>query len=145
MERCEVKTVKQLLSFIAVLLLGWALAHSELTSSTPTNGGVIKAMPAKVTLNFAESIESDFSTFKVYKYTGEVTRGQLRYFAKQQTALKNDAAARADAGVTASGTTRTVELKLKPGLKPGVYVVMWKALSSDTHTVEDYTYFVYKP
>jgi copper resistance protein C len=137
--------MKRFFSLMSVLLCGWALAHSELTSSAPTNGGVIKTMPAKVTLNFGESIESDFSTFKVYKYSGEVTRGQLRYFAKQQTALKNDAAARADAGMTTSGTTRTVELKLKPGLKPGVYVVMWKALSSDTHTSEDYSYFVYKP
>jgi methionine-rich copper-binding protein CopC len=130
---------------LTLALLGVALAHSELTTSTPTNGAVVKTMPKTVVLNFSGGVETDFSTFKVYQYTGEVTRGQLRYFARQQMALKNDAAKRADAGTVTSGTSSRVTINLKPNLKPGVYVVMWHLLSVDTHTVDDFAYFTYKP
>ena len=137
--------MKKLLMFCALALLGVVYAHSELASSTPANGAVIKTMPATVKLNFSGGIETDFSTFKVYQYPGEVTRGQLRSFAKQMMAVKNDDAKRADAGTTTDGTSSSVTIKLKPGLKPGVYVVMWHALSADTHTVDDFAYFTYKP
>jgi methionine-rich copper-binding protein CopC len=137
--------MKRFLMLILLSVLSVALAHSELTTSAPANGAVIKTMPATVTLNFSGGIETAFSTFKVYKYGGEVTRGQLRYFAKQQVPLKNDDAKRADAGTTTNGTSSSVTLKLKSGLKPGVYVVMWHALSVDTHTVDDFAYFTYKP
>ena len=122
-----------------------ALGHSELVSSTPANGSTVKTMPSAVQLNLDDAVEMSFSSFKVYAYTGTVTNGKLRAFASAKTALKNDAAARADAGTTSAGTTKTVSLKLKPQLKPGVYVVMWKALGADTHTVDGYIYFTYKP
>ncbi len=137
--------MKKLLLSFALMAFGVALAHSELASSTPANGAVIKAMPGVVKLNFSGGVETDFSTFKVYQYTGEVTRGQLRYFAKQMMAVKNDAAKRSDAGTSTTGTSSNVTIKLKSGLKPGVYVVMWHLLSVDAHTVDDFAYFTYKP
>jgi hypothetical protein len=137
--------MKKVLFALTLALLGVALAHSELTTSVPANGAVVKTMPKTVALSFSGGVETDFSTFKVYQYTGEVTRGQLRYFARQQMALKNDAAKRADAGTVTKGTSSTVTINLKPGLKPGVYVVMWHLLSVDTHTVDDFAYFTYKP
>lgn len=137
--------MKKLLISLALVICGVAFAHSELASSTPANGAVIKAMPTTVKLNFSGGIETDFSTFKVYQYTGEVTRGQLRYFAKQMMAVKNDLPKRSDAGTSTTGTSSSVTIKLKSGLKPGVYVVMWHLLSVDTHTVDDFAYFTYKP
>ncbi len=137
--------MKKLLLSFALAIFGVALAHSELASSTPANGAVVKVMPATVKLNFSGGIETDFSTFKIYQYTGEVTRGQLRYFAKQMMAVKNDAAKRSDAGTSTTGTSSNVTIKLRSALKPGVYVVMWHLLSVDTHTVDDFAYFTYKP
>ena len=121
------------------------LGHSELVSSTPANGSTVKTMPSTVQLNLDDAVEMAFSTFKIYAYTGTVTNGKLRAFATAKTVLKNDASARADVGTSSTGTTKTVSLKLKPKLQPGVYVVMWKALGADTHTVEGYIYFTYKP
>jgi copper resistance protein C len=136
---------KLLLALTLTIVSSLVLAHSEPVSSTPANGSTVKVMPASVKLNFDEAVEVAFSNFKVYAYSGEVTNGKLRAFAQQKTPLKNDAATRADAGVTSSGTTKTVNVKLKPNLKAGTYVVMWKALGADTHTVEGYVYFRLKP
>ena len=137
--------MKILLTLFLLLASSLALGHSELVSSTPANGSTVKTMPSAVQLKLDDAVEMSFSTFKVYAYTGTVTNGKLRAFASAKTALKNDAAARADAGTTSTGTTKTVSLKLKPKLNSGVYVVMWKALGADTHTVEGYVYFTYKP
>jgi copper resistance protein C len=137
--------VKKLFALFAIVVSSLALAHSELVKSTPAKGATVKVAPANVTLTFDEAVEMAFSSFKVYAYTGEITNGKLRAFARQKIALKNDVTARADAGVTSSGTTKTVTLKLKPNLKTGAYVVMWKALGVDGHSVEDQFYFRVKP
>ena len=137
--------MKLLLSIAALILSSLALAHSELVSSTPANGSRVKTMPSSIELRLDDAVEMAFSSFKVYAYSGTVTNAQLKAFARSKTALKNDLSARADAGTTSAGTTKTVSLKLKPNLKSGVYVVMWKALGADTHTVEGYIYFTYKP
>jgi copper resistance protein C len=137
--------MKLLLSIAALILSSLALAHSELVSSTPANGSRVKIMLISVDLELDDAVEMAFSSFKVYLYNGTVTNAQLKAFATAKTALKNDSSARADAGTTSTGTTKTVSLKLKPKLNPGVYVVMWKALGADTHTVEGYIYFTYKP
>lgn len=137
--------MKLLLSIAALILSSLALAHSELVSSTPANGSRVKTMPSAIELKLDDAVEMAFSSFKVYAYSGTVTNGKLRAFARAKTALRNDDAARADAGTSSTGTTKTVSLKLKPKLKSGVYVVMWKALGADTHTVEGYLYFMYKP
>ena len=56
----------------------------------------------------------------------------------------NDALARADAGVTpATGQSETVTLRLKDGLEPGAYAVMWNVLSVDAHTIEGFLTITY--
>ena len=58
----------------------------------------------------------------------------------------NDALARADAGVTpATGQSETVTLRLKDGLEPGAYAVMWNVLSVDSHAIEGFLTFTYDP
>ena len=58
----------------------------------------------------------------------------------------DDALARADAGVTpASGQSETVTLRLKEGLEPGAYAVMWNVLSVDSHAIEGFLTFTYDP
>ena len=60
--------------------------------------------------------------------------------------LQDDAAARADTGVTpASGQSETVALSLKSDLAPGAYAVMWKVLSVDSHAIEGFLTFTYDP
>ena len=137
--------MKMFIVTIAALLLSIALSHSEPFSTTPANGSSVKVMPKSVRITFDEAIEGAFSSFKVYVYTAEVTKAKLQAFAKSKIGLKNDVSARADAGTSLSGTTKSVEIKLKPALKPGVYVVMWRVLGVDTHTVEAYSYFRLKP
>ena len=57
-------------------------------------------------------------------------------------ALKNDLAKRADAGLeTTASEAALVKLKLKPNLKPGIYVVMYRVLSVDTHITQDFFTF----
>ena len=92
-------------------------------------------MPSAIEPKLGDAVEMAFSGFKVYAYSGAVTNAQLQAFARDRTALKNDSSARVDAGTTSAGTTRTVSLKLKSG----VYVVIWKALGADTHTVGGYS------
>ena len=59
---------------------------------------------------------------------------------------RDDEAARADAGTaTTEATSKTVTLNLKPDLSPGTYVVMWRALSVDTHSEDGYYVFTYQP
>jgi copper resistance protein C len=57
--------------------------------------------------------------------------------------LTGDEAERVDTGMVEKETSKTVTLNLKDGLEPGAYVVMWRVLSVDTHTVEgSLTFFV---
>ena len=60
--------------------------------------------------------------------------------------LRNDADARVDAGVTpATGQSESVTLRLKDGLEPGAYTVMWNVLSVDAHTIKGFLTFTYDP
>ncbi|WP_052488374.1 copper resistance CopC family protein [Meiothermus taiwanensis] len=111
-------------------------------------------MPRSVTINFSEAVEVRLSSFKVYpleappEALGNFT--QLKRLARplvqRVLPLRNDAARRVDAGVTTTArTSKSVTLALKPGLRPGAYVVMWKNLGVDGHTETDFFVFVYRP
>jgi methionine-rich copper-binding protein CopC len=59
---------------------------------------------------------------------------------------RGDEAARADAGVTTTARTSTdISLRLKPDSPPGVYAVMWRVLSVDTHTTQGFHVFIVAP
>jgi copper resistance protein C len=125
---------------LLALFSSLVLAHSKAVKIVPANGSSVAA-PKTVSIVFDEGVEGGFSTFKVYAYTGEVNNGAIRAFARAKLPLKNDAAARADTGNTAKGSTKNVSISLKPALKAGVYVVMWRVLGSDTHTVDGWSFF----
>ncbi|GIW27702.1 MAG: hypothetical protein KatS3mg070_1065 [Meiothermus sp.] len=137
-----------------LLLSGMVLAHAEYKSSTPAANATIKTMPKTVVVNFSIAVETRLSTFKVYPLEAPPeawgSPARLRRLAgplvRQVLPLKNDAARRADTGITTTArTSKTVTLALKPGLQPGVYVVMWKNLGVDGHPETDFFVFVYKP
>jgi len=149
--------VRRLLTLLAALtLIGAASAHAELEESTPAAGETVRTLPEAVTLNFTEPLEVRFSTFKVYPLgadldmSAEDARARLNGLAgalvSEVLTAQGDEAARADAGVsTAERTSREITLPLKDGLEPGHYVVMWRALSVDTHTTQGFYVFTYAP
>ena len=59
---------------------------------------------------------------------------------------RDDADARADAGLTnAERRAKEVTIGLRDELAPGVYVVMWRILSIDTHGTQGFLVFRYAP
>jgi len=138
------------LTFLAPLVLaGAAWAHSLLTQATPAPDATVKHLPATVQLVLSEPVEMTFSAFKVYplgsKGLAAAKREAARLF-KTALEAKNDREGRADLGVVGSArTAERVELKLKENLKPGAYAVMWRVLSVDTHTSQDFYVFIYQP
>jgi methionine-rich copper-binding protein CopC len=99
------------------LLLGAvpASAHAQLRSSTPSAGGTVATAPAEVLVNFSEPLESSFSTLVVRDAVGKRVD-------------------KADAHLDkADRTTMRVSL---PSLAQGIYIVEWRALTTDTHRTE---------
>ena len=133
------------------VLVGVALAHSNLTRSAPTDGQTIASLPKTVALEFSEPLEIKFSAFKIYKLQTNPTDAKAASAAAQALMdevleKKGDESARADDGLaTDAPIAARLELKLKPKLEPGWYVVMWHVLSVDTHTTDDSLVFRYKP
>ncbi len=141
-----------------VLGAGIALAHATLLSSTPKDHEHVKTMPRVVTLSMKEAVETKVSVFKIYYLPPEsmmkngkpMTKAQMddvaEATAKKYLRIKTDTSARVDAGY-APGTkaqTARVQIALKPtATKPGVYVVMWRATSVDTHTTNGFIHFHY--
>ncbi len=136
--------MKKIVAVTLFLLLSLAVAHSKVVKIVPGKGTTVSA-PKTIEITFNEAIEASFSTFKVYAYTGELSNGALRTFVNSKIALKNDATARADSSTQAKGTTKNVQISLKPKLKTGTYVVMWRILGSDTHSVDGNSFFKIKP
>jgi copper resistance protein C len=135
----------------SLALVGIALAHSKVKKSSPKDGEIIKVMPKTVKLEFDEGLVTQFSTFKVYKLTtkskdSEKLEAEAEALASKMTMKKGDENARADSGFKgAAAETTKVTVNLKSGLKPGVYVVMWRLLGTDTHAVSGNLWFQYKP
>jgi copper resistance protein C len=132
-------------------LVGVALAHSNLTRSAPADAQTVAVLPKTVVLEFSEPLEVKFSSFKIYKLGTNATdakaaREDADALVEKALEKKGDEAARADDGLATSvPTAARLEVKLKPNLTPGWYVVMWKVLSVDTHTSDDSIVFRYKP
>jgi copper resistance protein C len=135
----------------SVAFVGIAFAHSKVKKSSPKDGEIVKVMPKVVKLEFNEGVVTKLSTFKVYKIEtkskdSEKLEAEAEALASKLTMKKNDASARADAGFKGdSDETTKFTINLKPGLKPGVYVVMWRLLGTDTHTVSGNIWFQFKP
>ncbi len=103
---------------IAVLLIcgaAPALAHAQLRSSTPAAGGSVPSAPAEVVVNFTEPLESSFSSVVVRDAVGKRVD-------------------KADAHLDKSDKT-TIHVSLPP-LGQGIYIVQWRALTTDTHRTD---------
>lgn len=99
-----------------------ALAHAFLDRAVPAVGGKVHGSPAEVRLRFSQRLEPAFSTLKVLDSGGK----QIDRRDKQLD--PNDAS--------------VIRVSL-PKLGPGVYRVVWRVLSVDTHVTEgDYRFEV---
>jgi copper resistance protein C len=134
------------ITLVSFLLTGVVLAHSYLSNSSILANSILKTMPDKLTLEVSEPLELGFSSFKIYKLetksTGEKLKLEAQALVARVLALKNDLAKRADAGLeTTASEAAVVKLKLKPNQKSGIYVVMYRVLSVDTHITQDFFTF----
>ncbi len=136
--------MKKILMLVFAASLSLVLAHSRPAKISPANGSSVKSAKM-VEITFDEAVESQFSIFKVYAYSGALDKAAFQAFAKSKIALKNDAASRADSSATKAGTTKNIKIALKPNLKSGTYLVIWRILGSDTHGVDGYSFFKIKP
>lgn len=139
---------------LALLMSGAGLAHAhaEFVSSQPADGDVLESAPTEITLTFSEAAEVPFSTVKVYPLGAEVERtepdaqarrnGLAGQLVSEVLETQGDDATRADTGVsTSEATAETITLPLKADLEPGIYVVMWRVLSVDTHETQGFLTF----
>ncbi len=92
-----------------------ASAHAGLVSTTPAPGAVLPAgAPAEASLRFSEPVTTGLGAVKVLSGAG----------------------ARADTGqVTSTDGGRVVHVALRPDLRNGTYVVVWRVVSSDSHPI----------
>jgi copper resistance protein C len=134
-------------TLVSFLLAGVVLAHSYLSNSSILANSILKTVPERLTLEFSEPLELGFSSFKVYKLETKTTDGaklklEAQALVNKVLALKNDLAKRADDGLETTASEATVvKLKFKPNLKLGIYVVMYRVLSVDTHITQDFFTF----
>jgi methionine-rich copper-binding protein CopC len=110
-------------ALLATLALpGEALAHAFLDRAVPAVGSKVHGQPAEVRLRFSQPLEPAYSTVRVLDAGGK------------QVDRKDKRLDPADASV--------LRVSLPP-LAPGVYRVLWRVLSSDTHVSEgDYSFEV---
>lgn len=129
--------------FLALASVG--TAHSELVTSSPKHASTVREPLAEVSLTFSERIEPQFSTFTVVPLTAS---GDAEGLERQAEALLEhgpDLPNAVEAELTTAEVSETVVLSLPEGLEPGAYAVLWRALSADTHTLQDFLVFTYEP
>ncbi len=131
-----------------ILTLGTlSFAHSSLVSSSPKDDSTVKERPTQISMTFSEEVEPQFSTFVVYPLGQEKDHEALEEKADTllpQVLSKPDGN-QVNAKLTTQEASDTITLALPKDLKPGSYAVMWRALSVDTHTVQDLMVFTYQP
>lgn len=113
-----------LLAVLAAVLVApaGAFAHAFLDRAAPAVGSTVHGSPAEVRLRFTQELEPAFSTVRVFDRNGKrVDRMDKQLERGDATLLK-------------------VSL---PPLAPGIYRVVWRALSVDAHVTEgDFTFEV---
>jgi copper transport protein len=104
-----------LLAFVLVVgVAAPASAHATLTSTSPTDGSVVRQAPTAVSVTFDESVGVSSSSLRVYDPKGS----------------RVDVAAPVQ---SKAGTTMTV--RLRSSLADGTYTVAWHVISADSHPV----------
>ena len=99
-----------------------ALAHARLDHASPAAGSTVLQPPTEVSLWFTEALEAKFSTIEVRDAQGRAMQAGPATLARDNTAQLR------------------VPLKTLP---PGIYKVIWRVLSVDTHRTQgDFTFRV---
>ena len=103
------------LVLVAGSLSSVALAHAHLTGAVPPVDSTVGRAPAEVAIDYSERLEPRFSSIEVTDASG----------------------ARVDTGDVhvAPGNDKQLTVGVGP-LKPGVYKVVWRVMSKDTHRTE---------
>jgi hypothetical protein len=112
----------RILSFCLLILLPVARvsAHAFLEHSDPSVGGKVHSAPAVVRIWFTEGIEPIFSSIQVFDATG-------KHVDKKDT--------------HSDRSNRSLLQVSLPRLGPGIYKVLWRVVSVDTHrTNGDFTF-----
>ena len=106
----------------AVAFPSAALAHAFLDRAVPAVGSTVHGPPAEVRLQFTQPLEPAFSTVRVFDAAGKQVDKVDKQLDRDDPSL----------------------LKVSlPRLAPGVYRVVWRVLSVDTHVTEgDYKFEV---
>ena len=90
-----------------------AFAHATLVTTSPSDGSVLNAAPAGVSLHFDEHVSTPFGAVRVLDANGK----------------------RVDEGQESQPRPDTVAVGLPRSLPNGTYVVAWSVISADTHPV----------
>jgi copper resistance protein C len=144
----------KVLAVVLVVGIGWheiTLAHSSLIAANIRDGQVVRVMPKTITLEFSEALEVGFSKFKLVALDSKINSAKAANAAAEtilEASLdrRDDDEIRADAELlTKAAVAAKLELKFKPKLVAGWYVMMWKIVSIDTHVSRDFFVFSYRP
>ena len=99
-------------ALVAVISPTTAQAHAHLDHAIPAAGVVVHVPPAQIELSFSEAVEPSFSTVEVLDQAGgHAERGKPEID---------------------PGDAKLLRIKIKL-TAPGVYKVVWRVLSLDTH------------
>jgi copper resistance protein C len=141
-------------TLVSLISFGFVLAHSTVKTAVPADHAHVMTAPKTVTVNFDEKFETKSAVFKVYylpmtsmmKNGKTMNSGQMDDVAEatmnKYVDLKKDTSSRVDSGMQkTTAMTKAVVLNLKSGLKPGVYVTMWKLKADDGDTVKGFIHF----
>src|SRR5436190_9456528 len=104
------------LLLVALIAPGVALAHAELSSSSPASGQTVAEGLTTITLNFSEEISPDQSNAQLMHPDGSAVAGAM------------SAVDRAN---------RKVETIQTPGLTAGKYMVKWHSVTEDDNGITD--------
>ena len=92
-----------------------AFAHAALVVAAPPAGGDVTTAPSEVQVTFNEKLETTFSTIIVRNSVGKrVDKGDARVEGADRKAMR---------------------VSVQP-LTQGIYIVEWRALTTDTHRTE---------
>ena len=105
---------------ISLLLIGLAgstrlEAHAFLKTAKPAVGSTIQTSPGEVRISFTEKIEPAFSTIQVFDASGKQVD-------------KRD--------VHVSRSDQSLMVISMPPLQDGIYKVVWRVVSVDTHVTK---------
>jgi copper resistance protein C len=136
---------------IAMSMVPPAAAHAFLNASVPAADSTVATPLKDIKLSYSEPVQIRFSIFKLYKLNAapgadaRTLHGEADALVSADLLKRGDEAARADAGVANTERSSTdIVLRVKD-LQPGAYVLMWRALSVDTHTTQGSFVFIYAP